>query len=79
MNDYFRYTKYEVRNHVHKQVIRCTKKCVQRFQILKALCGVAIRIRKFPVQNPLGTQSGFGIQPCFKTPGDIWAEIIETQ
>ena len=28
------------------------------------------------VQNPLGTQSGFGIQPCQKAYGDLRVEIV---
>ena len=32
---------------------------------------VAIRIRRFPVQAPLGAQLGLGIQLHYKTPGDL--------
>ena len=31
-------------------------------------------IRRF--KNPLGTQSGFGIQPCQKAYGDLRVEIV---
>ena len=39
-NDYLRCTRYEVHyrhDRVHKQVVRCTKKCVPRFLILESL------------------------------------------
>ena len=27
----------------------------------------------------LGAQSGLGAQPCYKPPGNLWVEIVETQ
>ena len=32
---------------------------------------IAIRIRRFPVQSPLGAQLVLGAQPHYKTPGDL--------
>ena len=42
INDYLRCTKCEVHDPVRKNVIRCTKKHVPRFLILKALNNFAI-------------------------------------
>ena len=38
---------------------------------------VTIRIRRFPVQTPLGTRLGLGTQPRYETPGDPRVEIVE--
>ena len=39
--------------------------------------GIVIRIGRFPVQIPLGAWPGLGPQPPYKTPGDLWVEIVE--
>ena len=36
---------------------------------------VAIRIGRFPFQTPLGAWPGFGMQPHFEAPGNLWFEI----
>ena len=40
-------------------------------------CGIVIRIGRFPVQTPLGAQSGLGIQPCYKAAYDLLVEIVK--
>ena len=40
---------------------------------------VEIRVARFPVQALLDARSFLGIQACYKAPGDLWVEIVETQ
>ena len=37
--------------------------------------GVEIRIRRFPVQTPLGTGPGLGTQSSYKARGDLWPKV----
>ena len=41
--------------------------------------GVVIRIRKVPVQTPLGTPPGLGTQPRYEAPGDLQVENEKTK
>ena len=41
--------------------------------------GVEIRVARFPVQTLLDVRSFLGIQDCYKAPGELWVEIVETQ
>ena len=38
---------------------------------------IMIRIGRFPVQTPLGTQPGLGTQPCYKAACDLLVEIVK--
>ena len=29
------------------------------------------------MQNPLGAWLGFGTQPCYEVPGDLWVELSQ--
>ena len=40
---------------------------------------VTIRVRKFPVQTPLGTRPILRTQPHAEVPGDLRVEIVKTQ
>ena len=39
--------------------------------------GVVLRIGGCPVSIPLGAQLGFGNQPHYEVPGDLWVEIVK--
>ena len=41
--------------------------------------GVKTRVARFPVQALLDARSFLGIQACYKAPGELWVEIVETQ
>ena len=41
--------------------------------------GVEIRVARFLVQALLDVRSFLGIQDCYKAPGELWVEIVETQ
>ena len=41
--------------------------------------GISIKIRRFPVQNPLGACPGLGTQPHYEAPGDLQVEIVRKQ
>ena len=41
--------------------------------------GIAIRIRRFPVQNLLGAQLGLGTQPRYEAFSDLWLEHVQMQ
>ena len=38
--------------------------------------GISIRIRRFPVQTPLGARPVLGAQPHYEAPGDLQVEIV---
>ena len=37
---------------------------------------ISIRIRRFPVQTPLGAWANLGIQPLYEAPGDFQVGIV---
>ena len=39
--------------------------------------GGVLRIGGCPVPIPLGAQPGFGNQPHYEVPGDLWVEIVK--
>ena len=41
--------------------------------------GIAIGIKRFPVQSPLGTQPGLIRDPTSLAPSDLWVEIVQMQ
>ena len=38
---------------------------------------IIIRIERFPVQTPLGTQPDLGTQPCYKAACHLLVEIVK--
>ena len=38
---------------------------------------IVVRIRRFPVQTPLGARLGLGTQPCYEAPSDLQIENVK--
>ena len=41
--------------------------------------GITNRIKRFPIQTPLGAQPGLGTQPYYEVYSDLWIKIVKTQ
>ena len=61
---------------IYKNYIYTTKKEPLSSFFQNCLCTLANKIRRFPVQAPIGAQLDLGTQPCYEAHSD-WVETVK--